>query len=36
VNFLHKLRDEAKYASLDALTAQIARDVAATRDYFKH
>jgi riboflavin kinase/FMN adenylyltransferase len=36
VNFLHKLRDEAKYASLDALTTQIARDVAATRDYFKH
>ena len=36
VNFLHKLRDEAKYASLDALTAQIARDVEATRDYFKH
>lgn len=34
VNFLHKLRDEAKYASLDALKAQIARDVAATRDYF--
>ena len=26
VNFLHKLRDEAKYDSLDALTAQIARD----------
>jgi riboflavin kinase/FMN adenylyltransferase len=35
VNFLHKLRDEAKYASLDALTAQIARDVDATRNYFK-
>lgn len=28
VNFLHKLRDEAKYESLDALKAQIARDVA--------
>lgn len=26
VNFLHKLRDEAKYDSLDALKAQIARD----------
>lgn len=26
VNFLHKLRDEAKYDSLGALTAQIARD----------
>jgi riboflavin kinase/FMN adenylyltransferase len=35
VNFLHKLRDEAKYASLGALTAQIARDVDATRNYFK-
>ena len=34
VHFLHKLRDEAKYDSLDALTAQIARDVQATRDYF--
>lgn len=27
VNFLHKLRDEAKFDSLEALTAQIARDV---------
>lgn len=26
INFLHKLRDEAKYDSLAALTAQIARD----------
>lgn len=34
VNFLHKLRDEAKYDSLEALTAQIGRDVAATRAYF--
>ena len=34
VNFLHKLRDEAKYDSLDALKAQIARDVAAVRDFF--
>lgn len=34
VHFLHKLRDEAKYDSLDALTAQIARDVTATRDWF--
>jgi riboflavin kinase / FMN adenylyltransferase len=34
VHFLHKLRDEAKFASLDALTEQIARDVAATRNYF--
>ena len=34
VNFLHRLRDEAKYDSLDALKAQIARDVAAVRDFF--
>jgi riboflavin kinase/FMN adenylyltransferase len=34
VHFLHKLRDEAKYDSLAALTAQIERDVAATRNYF--
>ena len=33
VNFLHKLRDEEKYDSLDALTAQIARDVANVRGY---
>lgn len=36
VNFLHKLRDEARYDSLDALTAQITRDVAATRTYFQN
>ncbi|PKO84898.1 MAG: bifunctional riboflavin kinase/FAD synthetase [Betaproteobacteria bacterium HGW-Betaproteobacteria-11] len=34
VNFLHKLRDEEKYASLDALKAQIARDVEAVRAHF--
>jgi riboflavin kinase/FMN adenylyltransferase len=34
VHFLHKLRDEMKFASLEALSAQIERDVAATRDYF--
>ncbi len=34
VNFHHKLRDEAKYATLDALKAQIARDVEDTRNYF--
>ena len=33
VNFLHKLRDEAKFDSLDALTAQIARDVAGAKAY---
>ena len=34
VNFLHKLRNEAKFESLDALKAQIARDVADVRTYF--
>ncbi len=34
VNFLHKLRDEAKFEGLDALKAQIARDVANIRTYF--
>lgn len=35
VHFLHKLRDEAKYDSLEALTAQITRDVQATQAYFE-
>jgi hypothetical protein len=35
VNFLHKLRSEAKFDSLDALKAQIARDVDDVRTYFK-
>ena len=35
VNFLHKLRDQVKYESLDALQAQIARDVQDARDYFQ-
>ena len=34
VNFMHRLRDEAKYNNLDALKAQIALDVEATRNYF--
>lgn len=34
VHFLHKLRDEMKFESLDALTAQIDRDVAATQAFF--
>ena len=34
VHFLHKLRDEMKFDSFDALTAQIARDVKTTQDYF--
>lgn len=33
VNFLHKLRDEVKYDSLEALTAQIARDCQDARDF---
>jgi len=36
VNFLHKLRDEAKFDSLDALRAQIDRDVADVRAFFKY
>jgi len=34
VHFLHKLRDEAKFDSFEALTAQIARDVETTQAYF--
>jgi len=34
VNFLHKLRDEMKFESLEALRAQIARDVDSARAYF--
>jgi riboflavin kinase/FMN adenylyltransferase len=34
VDFLHKFRDEQKFADLAALKAKIAEDVAATRDYF--
>lgn len=33
VKFLHKLRDEAKYDSLDALTAQISRDCEQARTF---
>jgi riboflavin kinase/FMN adenylyltransferase len=32
--FTHKLRDEEHYADLDTLKQQIARDVAAARDFF--
>jgi len=34
VEFLHKLRDEERYADLDKLTRQIRVDVAQARDYF--
>ena len=34
VEFLHKLRDEERYADLDALKQQIHVDVAHARDYF--
>jgi riboflavin kinase/FMN adenylyltransferase len=34
VHFLHRLRDEMKFESLEALKAQITRDVATARDYF--
>lgn len=35
VDFLHKLRDEARYDSLDLLKRQIARDVEDTRAFFR-
>lgn len=34
VEFVHKLRDEEKYDTLDALTRQIREDVVQARDYF--
>jgi riboflavin kinase/FMN adenylyltransferase len=34
VEFLHKLRDEARFPDLDALTRQIDRDVVDAREYF--
>jgi riboflavin kinase/FMN adenylyltransferase len=36
VQFLRKLRDEAKYDGLDALRAAIARDAQHARDYFRN
>ena len=36
VSFLHKLREEAKFATLEALTRQIEQDVRDARDYFAH
>jgi riboflavin kinase/FMN adenylyltransferase len=35
IEFLKKLRDEAPFASLDALAAQIRRDCEAAREYFR-
>lgn len=35
VQFLKKLRDEMKFENLDALKAQIAKDVAIAKEYFK-
>jgi riboflavin kinase/FMN adenylyltransferase len=34
VEFLLKLRDEMKFPSIEALTAQIAADVEAAKSYF--
>lgn len=34
IEFLHALRSEQKFASLDELTLQISKDVAVARDYF--
>jgi len=34
VDFLHKLRDEEKYADLDTLILQIKKDVAQAKDFF--
>ena len=35
VTFLHKVRDERAFESIDALKAQIERDIAATREWFE-
>jgi riboflavin kinase/FMN adenylyltransferase len=35
VEFLHKIRDEMKFDGLDALKAQIAKDVVAAKSYFE-
>ena len=36
VRFLHRLRDEKKFGSIDELTAQIGRDVSRAKEYFSH
>jgi len=35
VEFLHKIRDEAKFDGLDALKVQIAKDIVAAKSYFE-
>jgi riboflavin kinase/FMN adenylyltransferase len=35
VNFLHKIRDEEKFDSLDELTAHIAQDTKKAKAFFK-
>lgn len=35
ISFIHKLRDEWRFATLEALQAQIAKDVAEAREYFQ-
>jgi riboflavin kinase/FMN adenylyltransferase len=34
VEFLHKLRDEARFPDIETLALQIGRDVADAREYF--
>lgn len=36
VEFLRRLRDQIRFSSLEALSEQIARDVAVAREYFTH
>jgi riboflavin kinase/FMN adenylyltransferase len=36
VRFLHRLRDEQKFSSVDELKSQIERDVTRAHDYFEH
>lgn len=36
VRFLHRLRDEQRFSSVDELKAQINRDTKRARDYFEH
>lgn len=36
VRFLHRLRDETRFSSVDELKAQIDRDTKRARDYFEH